>query len=169
MRVSPTGARASSRAFTLVELIAVMTIVGSIAGVVAPLMVSASDNYTIATRQRAAADRMDRALHRISHMIRSAPGVGGADIVIAGDSRVTFGDGSRIELLGSTIWITDASGAAAPLCQSVDEVRFWYVAADGVTDSSVAPRDTRRIRVRVRSGGVDLCTTIHLAQTEIDA
>lgn len=155
--------------FSLVELIAVMTVVGTIAGVAAPLMVGASDNFAIATRQRAAADRLDYALVRASRLLRAAPGAigGGANIATAGESRIVFADGARLELLGSTLWIAPAGEAAAPLCQSVSVFQLTYLGADGETDTRADPGATRRIRMRLRSDDVEARTTVFLVQTEL--
>ncbi len=161
--------RAVGRGFTLVEVIAVMAIVGAIAGVVTPLVVGSSENFSLATSQRAAASRVDYAMLRVTRSIRNAHGAlgGGADITTAGDSRIAFGCGLRIELLGSTLWLTEPSSAAAPLCQSVDVFRIEYLGEDGVTDTQGAPSETRRLRLVIESGRFAIQTTVFLAQSEM--
>lgn len=165
------GGRTTRDGFTLTELIAVMTVLGALAGVVAPLAWSASDAFHHATEARGAMERCDFALVRMAQLFRESPAApgGGAGITTARPNRVVFQDGARIELIGTTLWMAASDGVAAPLCQSVDEFEINYRAADGVTDASAAPAQTHSVALRIRSGKFELRTVVFLAQARVDS
>lgn len=152
--------------FTVVELLAVMVVVGTIAAAVTPVLVGASQNHTIASQSRTSMDQLDFALMRITRLIKDAPAgeSGGASIVRALPSQVAFEDGAEFQQIGSTLWITVPGAAAAPLCVDVQHVEFHYLGADGETDVSADPAETRRMRIELQIGESSLTTTVCLDQ-----
>lgn len=157
------------RAFTLIELIAAMVVLGVAAGVAGPVIVAASGAYSDASSRRDAAERVSAAMERIVRVLREAPptlsGATTPAITTAGAGEVEFGDGSRLELDGVTLWITLPAQAAAPLCVDVEAFTLGYLGNDGVTDTSASPTDTQRITVLLRSGGVEMrsCAFVRVA------
>jgi len=153
----PTNQR---RAFTLIELIASMVIIGVIASVAAPLIGTASDSYVTASDNRSNTERVAFAMDRAVRMLRSAPptasGSGLPDIVVATTDDVEFADGSELELIGSTLWLTPAGGAASALCAGVTVFALTYLHEDGVTDTIATPTSTQRIGIRIVANGQEL-------------
>lgn len=159
--------RRAGAAFTLPEMIAVMVIVATLAGVAAPVMVSASDSFSIANRQRSALDRLDLSLQRVTRLFENATAsaTGDADIASASSTRVVFNNGARVELLGTTLWFASGAGASAPLCQNVEQFSIQCLADDGVTTVNATPEQTRSVRLTIQSAGLDLRTAVSLRQT----
>jgi hypothetical protein len=111
-------------------------------------------------------DQLDFALMRITRLIKDAPAgeSGGASIVRALPSQVAFEDGAELQQIGSTLWITLPGAAAAPLCVDVQHVEFHYLGADGETDVSADPAESRRMRIELQIGKSSLTTTVCLDQ-----
>src|SRR5690606_7361773 len=109
--------RRRRRAFTLIEMIAVMSIMGVLAGVATPLVWSASDAFAAATSTRDAIERCDYALQQMARLLRTEPAAseGESPIVAAHPSRLECAGGARIELIGTTLWLASSGAAAAPL------------------------------------------------------
>ncbi|MCB9847840.1 MAG: type II secretion system protein [Phycisphaeraceae bacterium] len=154
------------RAFTLIELIASMVVLGVIASVSAPLIANASDAFVKAADSRDVAENLSHAMDRCVHLLRSAPateaGSGLPDIVVAGSDDIEFADGSELQLVGSTLLLTPAGGAPATLCAGVTGFGLTYLGEDGATDSAAAPQSTQRIVVHIASGDQELRCVVFL-------
>lgn len=148
------------RAFTLVELIASMVVVGLIAASAAPLIGTASDNFVKSSENREASERLSHAMNRIVRLLRAAPstapGSGLPDITVATASNIEFADGSELQLLGSTLWLTPAGGAASQLCSNVTMFEISYFGEDSDTDTMGTPTSTQRFQITLASGGQEL-------------
>lgn len=157
--------RAGRRAFTLVELMGSLVIVGAVAGVCAPVIMAVSEAFTRASEQREALERASFAIERVVRALRDAPGApgGGAGIVAASGTGVTLLDGAVIELVGTTLRMSASGGAQpSPLCQDVSALSLVYLGADGATDTRTSPGATRRVEVTLTVNGAALRGAVFL-------
>jgi len=145
-------------AFTLVELIAVMVILGALAAATAPIVASAGQSYADASNLRAAADDLAYALQRAGRTLRHASG----SVTIATDEAIELSGGQRLERLGTTLWLTEPGQAPSPLCQDVTTFQITHLADDGQTDCASDPADIQRLHITAERSGVWLATVIHL-------
>lgn len=150
------------RGFTLIELMASTVIVGILAGVVAPIILQLSTAHGLSSEQRQAAQAVGAATERVVRMIREAPaltvGSHSPDITTAAPSLLQFGSGHRVELIGSTLWLTVPGESASPLLQNVSLFNLTYLGDDGVTDTSLSLLVTQRINIRLAAGGFEIDT-----------
>lgn len=147
------------RAFTLIELITAITVLGVIAAVLLPIINGAADSYAGAAVLRAGADRAGFAMDRCLQTLRESPVgsvAGTLDIASAGPDRVVFGDGHGIEFTDGVLYLRDSADSASPLCRDVTEFVISYVGADGVTSTVTSPANTHRFYVTIRVGDVGL-------------
>ena len=160
---------ATRRAFTLIELMGVIVIFATLAGVISPVALEAAGAHRRADQQRQAANRAGFALERIVRLLRECPqaveGEPAPAITAAGAQSVTLADGAKVERLGTTLWLTPPSGAAAPLCAGVDAFQLDYLGADGVTDTGATPELTHRIAVQLTVDGFEMRTLVFLRAT----
>lgn len=152
------------RGFTLIELISAMVILGVIASVTAPLIGAASDSFVEAADNRDDLERiahtMDRAVRLLREAPATAPGSGLADITVAAIDNIEMADGSELELVGSTLMLTPAGGAASPLCTGVTAFELSYLAEDGLSDTIATPQSTQRMEIRIAAGGHELRSSV---------
>lgn len=146
-------------AFTLVELVTAIAVLGVIAAVLLPIINGAADSYAGAAALRAGADRAGFAMDRCLQTLRESPAgsvAGSLDITTAASDRVIFGDGHGIEYLDGVLYLRDSADSASPLCRDVNEFVISYVGADGVTSTASSPANTHRYYVTLRVGEVGL-------------
>lgn len=148
----------SRAAFTLVELIAVMVILGALAAATAPIVASAGQSYADASNLRVAADDLAYALQRAGRTLRDAKG----SVTFADDEAVELSGGQRLERLGTTLWLTEPGEAPSPLCQGVTTFQVLHLADDGASDSAGDLDDIQRLHITIERSGVWLATVIHL-------
>jgi len=150
----------TARAFTLIELIASMVVLGVIASVAGPLIGAAADSFVASAEHRDAAERVSHAMNRVVRLLRAAPptapGSGQPDIAVATSSNVEFADGSELELIGTTLWLTPAGGAASPLCTGVTTFDISYRSEFGDNDTMATPEQTQHFKIVIASGGQEL-------------
>ncbi len=147
------------RGLTLLEVTLSIVIVGVIAAIVVPVTASLGDAYASAADTREAAEDAGFALDRVVRLLREVPegSAGGqVGIVRADADAVEFTDNRGVELSGSDLVLTDEFGVQGVLCRQVTAFEIGYLAADGVTDCSATPEQTRRFTVRLVVRGVEL-------------
>lgn len=161
--------RARATAFTLIEAIATIVVVGALSGVTAPLLLAASRAFTRSSDLRSATAAADLAIDRAVRFLREAPEANGQagvpDITTAQPSRVVFGDGSSLELIGSTLWFATEGLDPAPLCQNVSIFTLSYLGDDGRVlnfQGGDLPAHTHAIAIRLRSSEAELSTIAFL-------
>lgn len=154
------------RAFTLIELIASMMVVGVVAAVSAPLIAAASDAYVTSADNRDNVERISHAMDRAVRLVRDAPptasGSGLPDITVAATDNIEFADGSELQLVGSTLMLTPAGGVAAPLCIGVTTFELAYIGEDGLWNTILTPQNTQRIGIRIVANGQELQSAVFL-------
>lgn len=159
------------RAFTLVELIGVMVVLGVLAAVAGPLLTSGADAYHRAATQRDALERASFAMDRTLGLLRDAPespsGSGAPAFTTAEPRRFAFADGRTVEWRSGALWavVPGQPGGEAPLCANVDDFSLTYLGADGVTDTLASPGQTTRVEVSITTGGVTLRSAAFLRVT----
>ncbi len=148
--------------FTLIEMIAAMVVLSIIAAASSGIILGAADGYVTATSQRQSVDRGVLALERIALMLRDAsesgttPGAPGlADV---GGTWLERDDGTRVELLGTTLMMTDPVFGQGVLCTDVTTFRLTYLDAGGVEldvgDAQTLER-ARRVVIALETGGME--------------
>ena len=152
------------RGFTLIELIASMVVLGVVASVSAPLIGAASDSFVTSANNRDDIERLAHAMDRSVRLLREVPataaGSGLPDIVVAATDNIEFADGAELELVGTTLMLTPAGGAASPLCTGVTAFELAYLAEDGLTDTIATPQTSQRIEIRIVAGGHELRSSV---------
>jgi len=158
------------RAFTLVELLGVIVIFATLAGVISPVVLEAAGAHRRAATQRDASQRAGYALERIVRLLRETPPASPGDpapgLAVAATDHVERIDGAKVELIDSTLWLTPAAGEAAPLCQGVEAFELAYIGADGAADTVATPEATQRVAIRIVVDGFELRTVVFLRITE---
>ncbi len=162
--------RVQSRAFTLVEAIATMAIIGTVGLLSSRVIFAAADAYAAdAVRAEMTLD-LSAAMERIAAELRSVPSrdgsVGTPWIDLAASTAIEFGNGSRIALAGSELELTIDGGTARTLLKDVSGFTLSYFDAAGqplAAPMNTAGCDTlRRIQVTVsqtRSGATETLRT----------
>jgi len=147
---------ARARGFTLMELIATMTMLSAIGTAAAFILFTALDGYTAASVQADLYRRASSALDRITRELREIPlDAGGgvaADIDEVAVDRIEWSGGSEIALLGSTLWL-NTTGENHLMLEDVAGVTLTAFDADrtavGLPTSGGGCDAIRRIGVEI--------------------
>lgn len=154
----------SRAAFTLLELLAAVVVMSIIAAVIAPVVATASESYTVTREVRSSTERVAYALDRVTRMVRQAP-IGeddsGVGVATATSTTLIFTDGSGLALDGDTLEMVLPTGETAPLCTEVESFEIRYLDRDGTTDVMATPERTHRFSITIRSGGAELSVLVH--------
>jgi type II secretory pathway pseudopilin PulG len=148
-------------AFTLVEALIAIMIVGVIAALAFPLLHTSSNNLATATAVARTIDQCTFAIDRITRELREGEvdAVTGAMLLQRADvDEVRFLSGRGIELDGTTLFVHDDAGTRAPLVSGVESFVVRYIGQDGMTDTRLTPASTQRFEVELRVGGLTLST-----------
>jgi len=158
--------RTESGGFTLIEVIAVIVLLGIVAGVTLPLAGAAADRYAGAERVRTDAEHAAMAVDRIARLIREIPAdADGVEVAALTPGRLETEAGALVERLGSTLWLTIPGEEASPLCQEVAAFALRYFGRDGLEldpGAGDAPADTHAIEVSLTRGRETLITRVFL-------
>jgi len=160
------------RAFTLVETIAVMVVLGVISAVLSSVLYAATDSYSTAETQRRSVDELGFAMEKIVRLVREQPASssdpGSSGIVYADSGTLEFESGLRIEHRQQRLELNIPGQGEAVLMEGVDEVMF-VLYPDGPGDvqpinlgSGASPAPARLIEVRIVSGRSVLSTRVLL-------
>ncbi|MCA9294782.1 MAG: type II secretion system protein [Phycisphaerales bacterium] len=158
------------RAYTIIELIAVIVIISTISSVVGSIVSRASAMYADASAQREAQERHSFALERLVRALReAAPLVGstGTPGLVTGESdRCVFEDGTTFELSGTDLLMTPAGGTSGVLARDISAFELTYVGEDGNTALNFLGGDTldmtRTIWIHLQSNDADTRTVVYL-------
>lgn len=161
MRKRDSVAPGAAAGFTLIELIAVIVILGVVAGLGSSLLVEIVDAWALYKDQRELAESATMSMDRMVREIRRAVSISSAD-----DSDLQFmvigGDSISFDLSGTTLRRT-LNGTANGLAANVDSLTFtYYDISDLPLPTPVAtPSDIRRIAaaLTLSSGGARLETS----------
>lgn len=153
----------TTRGFTLIEVIAVIVVLGVVAGLASPIMLSMSETYRSALDQRTAAESASIALDRVMRIVRETPPVVGSpgtpDITTATATRYTLGDGTSIELLGTNLMLTIPGEQPAVLCSDVTAFELTYLKDDSTElnlGAGDALSDVHKVDIRIACGPTEL-------------
>lgn len=146
------------RAFTLVEVVVSITVLGVVAAVTLPLVGSVSSSYAAAADVRERTERVAFAVDRCVRLLREVPA--GADsasisVTAASSSSILLSDGRGLEVSGGTLLLRQGS-STFPLCRSVTSFTISCLATDGVTSTLATPASTHVFRVSLTADGVTL-------------
>lgn len=160
-------------AFTLIETIAVIVVVGLLAGVIVPVVAFSTTAFSEMSEARDRTESASLAMERIVRALREAgdeaSAAGTPDIDVATASRVQFGDGTEVRLSGTTLWLNEPSQTESPLCQFVSAFELTYLGDDGLSLDPSVPANlplVRRLHIRLAcTGGAELRTSVFLRCT----
>ncbi|MFZ4574430.1 MAG: type II secretion system protein [Phycisphaerales bacterium] len=146
----------SRRGFSLVEAMLSIVILGIIAASLAPTITAAADSYAQATAVRTRSERVGFAMERIVRLVRDVPLVESSTSLAASGTAdsLTLSDGRGVMLTGSSLFMLDAAGQPALLCEGIDSFSLTYIADDGATATTAAL--CQRVHVSIASGGLTL-------------
>lgn len=148
--------RRPRRAFTLIEAIASITILGTIAAVAAPLILEAGDGYASASTAGQLHVEASVALDRLARSLRSVEQDSGAPtpsplITSTTDTSIAWGPASGVSLSGARLVLVDDGRAPAVLLDDVADFRVCTFdesnAALAFTQSGTACRVIRRVEL----------------------
>lgn len=153
--------------FTLIELIAVMLVLGIAAGAVTPLLISLTDTARAARARYAAIDTLHHAIDRTARLLREAPPGpgGGIELTEATSTAFTLPDGRGVALDGDTLELDPGDGSSWPLADSVSEFTLTYLQSDGVTTTN-DPAQTQRVAIRIGRDTMTLTTVVFFRTAE---
>jgi prepilin-type N-terminal cleavage/methylation domain-containing protein len=152
---------ARTRAFTLLEALIAIMVVGVVAALAFPLLHTSSSGLASATSAARTIDRCAYAIDRITRELREGevnPTTGAMLLQTADVDAVRFLSGRGLELDGDTLFVHDDAGTRAPLVDGVESFVVRYLGQDGRTDTRLTPASTQRFEVELRVGGLTLAT-----------
>lgn len=155
--------RRSRSAFTLIEMLVSVVVMGVVGVVTLPIMMSATDSFVESAKARRTADDAAFALERTVRLLRDIPGgatAGELGIVLATPDSIRFSDGRGLELSGTELLERRADGTTGLLCENVTLFSLGLLADDGVTSSSASPATAQRIEVSIMVDGFKLNTIV---------
>lgn len=147
------------RGFSLLEAMAAVMTLAVVAALVSPVVSSSSEAYVSAMSTRRATERVGFAMERCIRLIREIPpssGGGGVGLSSVASDSLTLEDGSGVRLEDGVLRLLVPGGGAATLLSGVTAFEVTALAADGTTSTMGSARDTRRINVRIESGGLGM-------------
>jgi prepilin-type N-terminal cleavage/methylation domain-containing protein len=159
--------RGVGRAFTLIELLATLIVVSTLAAVASPIVMTATDAYAKSAKQRRGAERVAAALDRLTRILREAPAkatpAGATDFKSADASSFALQGGTGVALTGSNVTLEITGVPATPLCPDVTAFAITYLDSSGVAVNVASGTDTvRRVIIRLAAGGTELSTSVWL-------
>jgi prepilin-type N-terminal cleavage/methylation domain-containing protein len=161
MMIAP--ARHPGRAFTLIELLATIAVLGlSVAGAM-PILSSVRDSAHRATMVSHQRHEVAVAVQRIAELLRSA---GNANDPAAALSRMReaefrLTDGQGVALVKGVLVERDTRGRAHPLARTIDRFELRYLRDDGAT-AALIPTDVHAVEVRIDTPSTSCATRIFL-------
>ena len=149
-------------AFTLVEMIATVTVLGIIGAATLPVVEATGALYAESASMSRSVERASFAIDRLSRVLRE---VGVADdrsgLAIAQITPTSFvctnGDGVSLD---QDRLMMSLNGRSATLCDGVTEFEILALGADGLTRTESDPSTTRRVFVRLVCDGIEIRTTV---------
>ena len=146
--------RPSRRAFTLVELIATMTILAALGSVVSVVIASSTDGYTRASTTAQLHSELSVALDRIDQMLRYIPNIGGSpDITSLSGTSITWETDWSLNLNGAQLLLVKNGGTASVLLDDVSALSIQAYdesnAPLGASLSGTACGAIRRIAINI--------------------
>ncbi|GDX99517.1 hypothetical protein LBMAG48_19210 [Phycisphaerae bacterium] len=142
----------SRRAFSLLEALVVITIMGIIAASTLPIMQGVTTNAANSDRLRRVSESNAYAVDRIVRLLRDTPPAtmsGALAITTATATSITFTDGRALALSGTDLLYQSAPGTQDILASNVTAFEITYLAADGTTSTLATPQTTQRFVVRL--------------------
>ena len=146
-------------AFTLVEVIATILVLGIISAVMLPLLQTSTETYASAAERRSSGADIDNAVARIVGIIRGISDRG--TLSEADEDSFELADGTRVEFNGVALFLTTPEHESSLLCPEIDAFEFTWLGADGMEldfDAGDGVDEVRRVNVSVSSGAVIIRT-----------
>lgn len=151
----------SACAFTLVETLVSIVVLGIVAATVLPIIFATADMYSGSTSARRASEQAAYAIDRVVRMLREAPAgtsQGTIGVTSANASSIFFTDATGVSLNGTSLELRSAAGTGV-LCDNVSDFELTYLAQDGVTSVLATPATAQRIHIRIVVSGFELRST----------
>ncbi len=154
------------RAFTLVEMMATILVLGLAASFVGPLMVELSRGAAFQKDARRELWETNHALERIADLVRTAPeGMGqSSGLSEVSATHFTRHDGRGVRFENGSVYVFDDDGESLLADNFAQDFELRVLAKDGVTDASETPEDAWRAELGVDVGMGMVRTAISLAR-----
>lgn len=158
--------RNSAHAFTLVEVLASIVVIGLVAGVTLPLVAASFEGYTTHTINRDTIEKSGFALDRVTALLRGTPladDTSGLGITDATPSSLTLSDGTGLRLDGQDLLFRVISPSGPQehlLLDRVTRFELTFLADDGVTSTLGTPAQTHCVHVYLERGGLALARAV---------
>jgi len=149
--------------FTLIELIAAITVMSIITVSIMPVIGAAGESYAVARQVRSSTERAGYALDRITRITRQAPvgaGNSGVGVASAGSTSLVFTDGTGVQLTGTTLEMLVPGENPVPLCFDVSSFTVEYFGDDGVSNTILTPTQTHRFGFKVITENVEMSVVV---------
>ncbi|MGD9691543.1 MAG: type II secretion system protein J [Phycisphaerales bacterium] len=148
----------STRAFTLVELIATLTVISVGSAVAASVISTAARSYSDSAQSASLHTQASSALERITRELKACPTDDASPtpaplITSVQRSSIDWGAGYRLALVSRTLNLTTPTQSAQPIAENV--ASFTIRAFDHLNNplpanlNSVGARDVRRIEITI--------------------
>lgn len=157
------AARHPALAFTLVELLATIAVLGlSVAGAM-PILTSVRDSAHCATAVSHQRHEVALAIQRIAELLRPSGNpddASGAISRMASDEfRLASGEG--IGVVRGVLVERDSRGRTHPLARSIDRFELRYLRDDGTT-AALTPADVHAVEIRIDTPSTSCATRVFL-------
>ncbi len=163
----------ANSAFTLIELVATMLVLGITAAMAAPLALELSRTSRSAMETRRVVGDASGALAHVAALLREAPSLdetapGENGLATLSETGFQRADGTGVSIAGDTLDLV-IGGVRWPLLAGVESFSLRGLEADGLTEAS-DPADVRRVEIELVSGGVSLASVaaLRVAGTAVD-
>lgn len=159
--------------FTLIESVAVIVLLSIMAAVISGPVLASGRAYADSAERITASERASTALDRIVRILRGAAPTadepGDPDIASAAADFFELGDGTRVELLGTALMLTDADGRDGPLATNVTafDLAFFDAAGQPIDPADASSAQLAHITLAV--GTVEFRTAVFLRANLGDA
>lgn len=129
--------RPTRRAFTLVELVAAMTVIATLGSIVSLLITTSVGGYSRASLTAQLNAETGIALDRIDQLLRFIPmsGAGSPDISSVTATSITWNTNYTLSLSGTQLMLSEAGGASSVL---LNDVSAFSIAAFDQSNTAMA-------------------------------
>jgi prepilin-type N-terminal cleavage/methylation domain-containing protein len=155
--------RHPTRAFTLVELLATIAVLGlSVAGAM-PILSSVRDSAHRATTVSHQHHEAALAIQRIAELLRPSGNPNDPALALSrmtpNEFRLTTGEG--VALVRGALVERDTRGRTHPLARAIDRFELRYLRDDGTT-AALSPTDVHAVEIRIDTTDTSCATRVFL-------
>jgi len=150
-------------AFTLIELLATIVVLGLSTAAVLPVVSSISDASRRATTAARTTHEVSIALERAADILRESgdPTVAGSMLSILSSTEFRLASGAGVGLTGTTLNERTAAGAIKPLARDITRFEVRYLRDDGSTTTPIA-QEVHVVEIFLESSDISTAIRVFL-------